>query len=73
MSQLLLVINRSGSMSGNIMILAGAVAQCFGDDNEGPYNNYGCTEAGKRGSPAGFLARTLQEAVWQLINGNCGT
>ena len=38
-------------------------AQWLGDDDEGPYNSYG-NGAGMRVSPAGFLARTLEEAVW---------
>jgi ADP-ribosyl-[dinitrogen reductase] hydrolase len=38
-------------------------AQWLGDDTEGPYNSYG-NGAGMRVSPAGFLARTLEEALW---------
>ncbi len=37
-------------------------AQWLGSDDEGPYNSYG-NGAGMRVSPAGFLARTLDEAI----------
>jgi ADP-ribosyl-[dinitrogen reductase] hydrolase len=38
-------------------------AQWLGSDDEGPYNSFG-NGAGMRVSPAGFLARTLDEALW---------
>ena len=38
-------------------------AQWLGSDDEGPYNSYG-NGAGMRVSPAGFLARNLDEALW---------
>ncbi len=38
-------------------------AQWLGSDNEGPYNSFG-NGAGMRVSPAGLLARTLNEAFW---------
>lgn len=37
-------------------------AQWLGSDDEGPYNSFG-NGAGMRVSPAGFLARTLEEAI----------
>jgi len=37
-------------------------AQWLGSDDEGPYNSFG-NGAGMRVSPAGFLARTLDEAI----------
>lgn len=38
-------------------------AQWLGSDDEGPYNSFG-NGAGMRVSPAGFLARTFDEALW---------
>lgn len=38
-------------------------AQWLGSDDEGPYNSFG-NGAGMRVSPAGFLARTIDEALW---------
>lgn len=38
-------------------------AQWLGSDDEGPYNSFG-NGAGMRVSPAGFLARSLDEALW---------
>jgi ADP-ribosyl-[dinitrogen reductase] hydrolase len=38
-------------------------AQWLGSDDAGPYNSFG-NGAGMRVSPAGFLARTLDEAIW---------
>jgi len=35
----------------------------LGDDNDGPYNSLG-NGSGMRVSPAGFLARTIEEALW---------
>lgn len=35
----------------------------LGSDDEGPYNSFG-NGAGMRVSPAGFLARTIDEALW---------
>jgi ADP-ribosyl-[dinitrogen reductase] hydrolase len=37
-------------------------AEWLGSDDEGPYNSFG-NGAGMRVSPAGFLARTLEEAI----------
>lgn len=38
-------------------------AQWLGSDDEGPYDSFG-NGAGMRVSPAGFLARTLEEAIY---------